>query len=204
MTGTAQILLLQVTLKGRELKTYRFQNETITIGRNPKSDVCLDNPGISWDHAVLERGTTLTYRVSDCDSANGIFLNGKKIRKAFLRDGDLLSLAKYTIQIGFDEDRRQKSGPFSSQTTEVDVEPPETYALTTGELRGLLAQGLAAQSENRTAEVHVVQDVPAPELDERHPLWAYVVHVLQAERGPILVAFALGLLLGTVLTRCVS
>ena len=53
---------------------------TLIIGRDPDCQVTLDHPSVSWQHAKLQvRNGTLT--LSDLNSSNGTFVDGKKITK---------------------------------------------------------------------------------------------------------------------------
>ncbi len=198
------ILQLQVLLKGRQLKRQRFERDTVQIGRHPKSDIVLDNPSVSWAHAMIERVSHLSFRLRDLGSANGTYLNEARVEAAFLRDGDLIQVGKFTILVNFDEDRRQHDGPFSQQTTDVTLEPVDsTFALTTGEIRDLMATAATLPPAESPPAIHVVQ--PPPQAPQPRPrAWSrYLVHILEQERGPLLLAFAVGLLLGFGLGRCV-
>jgi pSer/pThr/pTyr-binding forkhead associated (FHA) protein len=64
----------------------------ITLGRSPTCNVVLDSGAVSKVHARIER--TLDQLVlEDLGSANGTFVNDKKVMTAILQDGDVLSLA---------------------------------------------------------------------------------------------------------------
>ena len=47
----SQILQIQLSLKGRAIKTYSFSDDEVTVGRDPDSQIALDNPGVSRAHA---------------------------------------------------------------------------------------------------------------------------------------------------------
>lgn len=69
----------------------------LTFGRSKSSDVQINLGFVSSRHFELtcEAGHT---RVKDLNSTNGLFLNGKRIDKAELRPGDVLSLMTVRIQ----------------------------------------------------------------------------------------------------------
>lgn len=77
--------------------------DIVTIGRSSDNDVQIDHPQLSRHHAKIERqGTSLI--ISDLDSFNGTFLNGKQLtRPQSLRAGDKLRIGPYLLQIKIDE-----------------------------------------------------------------------------------------------------
>ena len=99
------ILTVRVTLKGRLIKEHRFSQERITIGRDPESNVFLDNPGISRLHAVLERRGDVIM-VQDMESANGTLLNEHSVRREAIKDGDKVRIGKFLLTLSVVEDRR--------------------------------------------------------------------------------------------------
>jgi pSer/pThr/pTyr-binding forkhead associated (FHA) protein len=78
--------LFFVGLDGTE-KSYRLQtHRPFTVGRDPGNDIILRDPKVSRHHAevVFERGFFVLH---DLASANGTFVNGKRIRIAPLTHG---------------------------------------------------------------------------------------------------------------------
>jgi predicted component of type VI protein secretion system len=69
----------------------------ITIGRDPDCDVVIDNVGISRLHATIEVvGDSFVLR--DCDSENGLMLNGEPCREGRLVHGDMIGLNKFLLR----------------------------------------------------------------------------------------------------------
>jgi pSer/pThr/pTyr-binding forkhead associated (FHA) protein len=93
-------------LKGRPIKTYTFNKEVITVGRNPEADVFLDNPGVSRDHFKLEMTSRGFYAVEDLGSANGTFLNDQPIKREYLMNNDVIHVGKFSLWVNYEEDRR--------------------------------------------------------------------------------------------------
>jgi hypothetical protein len=68
------------------------------VGRDPSSDLVLNDPKCSRQHAVIERGSDgITIR--DSGSANGILLNGLKTERARIRDGDVVKLGDVLLTL---------------------------------------------------------------------------------------------------------
>ncbi len=78
--------LFFVGLDGTE-KSYRLQtHRPFTVGRDPGNDIILRDPKVSRHHAeiVFERGFFVLH---DLSSANGTWVNGKRVRVAPLTHG---------------------------------------------------------------------------------------------------------------------
>ncbi|HEV7986155.1 MAG TPA: FHA domain-containing protein, partial [Steroidobacteraceae bacterium] len=62
-----------------------------TIGRTPDNDVHIDAEFISRHHAVALRAGTKTV-IEDLNSTNGTYVNGQRVSRRTLKDGDLVAL----------------------------------------------------------------------------------------------------------------
>ena len=60
-----------------------------TIGRSPENDLVVDDPSTSSKHANLENSTN-GLLLTDLNSTNGTFLNGKRISSSTVAEGDLI------------------------------------------------------------------------------------------------------------------
>jgi two-component system cell cycle response regulator len=67
--------------------------EPMVIGRSTRAQIHINEPSVSREHARVsyEFGS---YFVEDGDSQNGTFVAGRKVRRAELRDGDLIQLGQ--------------------------------------------------------------------------------------------------------------
>jgi pSer/pThr/pTyr-binding forkhead associated (FHA) protein len=63
----------------------------VSIGRDAKSDIRLSDPYVSKRHALV-RLIHGKYVIEDLGSLNGMFINGERVKRAVLRDGDILKL----------------------------------------------------------------------------------------------------------------
>lgn len=63
----------------------------VTIGRSEGNEVQVLDAHMSRRHAMV-RFVEADYVVTDLSSRNGIFLNGKQVRREVLRQGDLLRI----------------------------------------------------------------------------------------------------------------
>ncbi|NOR72941.1 MAG: FHA domain-containing protein, partial [Mariprofundaceae bacterium] len=69
---------------------------TSSIGRHPRSTICLHDALVSKRHAIIHQ-VAGEYTYEDLDSANGSFLDGVRITKHKLQDGDEITLGKVTL-----------------------------------------------------------------------------------------------------------
>jgi len=88
--------MIVVKLKNRPLKTYPFSGREMSIGRNCDNDIVIDNLSVSRKHAVIASGKE-GFSITDCNSKNGTFVNGKPIKQSALKSGDSILLGKYTL-----------------------------------------------------------------------------------------------------------
>ena len=63
------------------------------IGRGPDNELVLDTKHISRYHAVLLAGPTHT-TIEDLQSTNGVFVNGKRVSRQALKDGDRVQIGR--------------------------------------------------------------------------------------------------------------
>src|SRR5262249_47225818 len=71
-------------------------DRTVTIGRLADNRVVLDHPSVSSHHAcVFNEGDQFV--VEDLQSTNGTYVNGRRVSRRALRNGDVMQIGKHTI-----------------------------------------------------------------------------------------------------------
>jgi pSer/pThr/pTyr-binding forkhead associated (FHA) protein len=90
------MLTIELKFNDAVLKTIETDKEVITIGRNVKNDIQIDNLSVSKQHAriVKRQGK---YFIEDMKSTNGTYLNEKKIAKKKLANNDVITIGKHTL-----------------------------------------------------------------------------------------------------------
>jgi len=83
---------LLVSSAGGDLDV-RLDKERYSIGRDGASDIVIDDRAVSRRHADLTR-LNGTYEIVDLGSANGLALNGERIERRRLAEGDTLTIAE--------------------------------------------------------------------------------------------------------------
>jgi hypothetical protein len=85
-----------ITLKifrGNELvRTEQFTREIIKIGRLSSAHLVLDDERVSRIHSVIEVAPDGAVSIIDMGSAEGTFVNGKKVSRGALKPGDQITL----------------------------------------------------------------------------------------------------------------
>ena len=174
MSEDNTVLRVRLALKGRPIKSYAFQQEVITIGRDPEADIFLDNPGISREHVRNERMPGGHFCLKDLGSANGTFLNDEPVQSTMIYSTDVVRIGKFSLWLGIDQDRRHAERPIEVRRAYSDV-APETMMLSTEELDRLMkasrdpaapAQAMRAPEPDQ-ARVAVATPLP-PKARIRH------------------------------------
>lgn len=70
----------------------------VTLGRDPSSDLVLNDVKCSRRHAVVERGPR-GLSIRDSGSANGVFINGRKVERGALEAGDVVRLGDVILKV---------------------------------------------------------------------------------------------------------
>ena len=73
-----------------------LDHERVTVGRRPSNDVCLPYPTVSAAHAVFVTVPTGVV-MEDLGSTNGTTVNGKRVPRHFLHDGDRIDIGRQTL-----------------------------------------------------------------------------------------------------------
>lgn len=145
------------------LKTYELDEPVVSIGRLPENTISIANMGVSRRHVKIEEDTDRSYVLSDLNSLNGTYVNGKRIKKVLLQSGDKISIGKYSIL--YEEGSGSSDIPQQSATDQVKQAPREyiggpadlTYVHRTTEprMRSIPESKtpLSGQYDGRTVEV---------------------------------------------------
>jgi pSer/pThr/pTyr-binding forkhead associated (FHA) protein len=83
---------------GTETRLLQLEQDITHIGRGPDAEIRFDDHRVSRDHAIVVRhGRHL--RLLDNRSANGTFVNGRRIVATNIADGDVIELGPVRIQV---------------------------------------------------------------------------------------------------------
>ena len=82
--------------EGEPDRYFRLSHGCCVIGRAGEADLILPDAAISRIHAIM-RSVNGSIIIEDNDSTNGVFLNGLRVSKSVLSEGDFVSAGPYTI-----------------------------------------------------------------------------------------------------------
>jgi hypothetical protein len=99
--GVGLLVLRQGTVAG---SSYRIEAPSTTAGRDPDSDIFLDDITVSRRHAVIERDDE-GFLVRDAGSLNGTYVNRERVEKTRLRTGDELQVGRFRLSFVVGEAR---------------------------------------------------------------------------------------------------
>jgi len=92
-----------------------FRRARVTIGRDKKCSIPIDDPHLSRLHCVVERVSN-HFTISDQESGSGTRINGRKVRSQVLRHKDVIELGESRIRF---TQRLVKVEPPSPQAAEM-------------------------------------------------------------------------------------
>ena len=75
---------------------YLLDEDEITVGRDPRADILLDDSTVSRQHAVFRR-VSGQYSVIDAGSLNGTYVNRQRVDQAVLKNGDEIMIGKFRL-----------------------------------------------------------------------------------------------------------
>jgi hypothetical protein len=82
-----------------EVQIHPVERGWTRIGRSPNADLRFDDPSVSRRHALIVAEPGKPLRILDDRSLNGIFLNGETVEWGPLRDGDELTIGRYSLYV---------------------------------------------------------------------------------------------------------
>ena len=95
----------------------RFSRGPIYIGRQIGSQIFLPDRAVSRQHTVIYTTTDGQWIAEDLDSANKTYLNEEAIHKVEIKNGDVLHVADFTIEIWMEDQDDEQSVPISLDDT---------------------------------------------------------------------------------------
>lgn len=88
---------LILSFNGTPLQDYQLDQEIITIGRKPDNDIQIDNLAVSGNHAKILTILNDSF-LEDLNSTNGTLINGQRISKHALRNGEKILIGKHSLE----------------------------------------------------------------------------------------------------------
>ncbi len=109
-----KLVIVQAEVAGEGTPVIEFDDQEITLGRSRDNTVVLNEPSVSRRHAKLMPGDG-GWLLVDLGSANGTFVNKKRITEQLLSHGDVVLLGRAELRFEAEE--------APAATVMFDVEP---------------------------------------------------------------------------------
>jgi len=93
----ADTAMLVVQRGSKAGSRFALDDDVVTAGRHPDSDIFFDDITVSRRHAEFRRVTDGTWLACDSGSLNGTYLNRQRIDTAILSSGDELQIGKFKL-----------------------------------------------------------------------------------------------------------
>ena len=91
--GTALLISTRGAVSGSR---YLLDEDEVTVGRDSRADILLDDSTVSRSHAVFRRVGD-TFAVYDSGSLNGTYVNRQRVDHQQLRNGDEIMIGKFRL-----------------------------------------------------------------------------------------------------------
>jgi pSer/pThr/pTyr-binding forkhead associated (FHA) protein len=90
--------------EGVAITKFKLDKPVLRIGRDPASDIFIDNTVVSTDHAVIKAEDNPAtdgapeFYIEDLNSTNSTFVNGEKIARHKLKHDDMIRVGWNTFK----------------------------------------------------------------------------------------------------------
>ncbi|MGC3983196.1 MAG: FHA domain-containing protein [Steroidobacteraceae bacterium] len=95
----AELLVRTLTRLDDSSVVHLLNKAVLAIGRAGDADICIRAESISRRHACLRVGRDVVI-IEDLGSTNGCYVNGKRIKRQLLKDGDQLEIGEVKFRFG--------------------------------------------------------------------------------------------------------
>jgi pSer/pThr/pTyr-binding forkhead associated (FHA) protein len=117
-TGTVSVGRVIVATEGRTTQELPLKVGRIIIGRTADNDLQVDSRFVSRHHCQIITGIEGSV-IEDLNSTNGIFVQGKRVRRYNLNDGDIVVIGKHEIMYLDERAARARVMPAESASSRV-------------------------------------------------------------------------------------
>ena len=168
-SGTGRYVLKFISGKYQGGEFALEMNQELIIGRSSELEMVLIEDMVSRHHAKITT-TEDEITIEDLGSTNGTFVNGEKITKCRLKEGDRILIGTSIIKLVFEEfDASQPPPPPMSSVlageANVVVEDRPVLSLTTQSAKRMAQHGTTSHGGTQSGVLSgVIDQVPLPDL----------------------------------------
>ena len=105
-------------------KRYPIMRTISRIGRSKDNELILDDASISRRHAEMHRNATGGFEIIDMNSMNGVYVNGEKIGRARLQEGDEVEVGDIVLKFSLyapDQSEEESTIMQKTKTPEISI-----------------------------------------------------------------------------------
>ncbi len=93
LPGTALLISTRGAVSGSR---YLLDEDVVSVGRDSRADILLDDSTVSRAHAVFKRNGNV-FSIVDAGSLNGTYVNRKRVDESVLHNGDEIMIGKFRL-----------------------------------------------------------------------------------------------------------
>ena len=128
--------MAKVLLKFKEaaIREIPLDQDVLTIGRKVDNDIVIDNQAVSGYHALIKKEGHSLF-IEDANSLNGTYINGQKVSKGELHNGDVVLIGVHTLEVILEKARETDTKGFAVRGRSMD----ETVVIAAEDQKKILA-----------------------------------------------------------------
>ncbi len=156
---------LEIASPGEPVRVFPLTKARVQIGRASTNDLRLGGGYVSRRHARLERYPTGSWRVIDVGSANGTFVNGRRVQVASLNEGDVLAIGPHRLTFHTGEKKAEATAATTTTSTEREIVPSGVGAVVVeapgARPGGMVPSYLVVRAHEAGRRLSLMPDIPS-------------------------------------------
>ena len=136
-------------------RDFMLEADHALLGRAAACHIVLADDTVSRSHARLERQPEGGFRIEDLGTPNGTFVNGVRVQRQVLADGDTIRLGKSSLRF---QSTTPTAPDFTTIGTEADFDTVMSEETVTVQVHNATEPSLVVHEANRTWEVPISGD----------------------------------------------
>ena len=91
---------LRFKISEKQILPFGLHDKVTTLGRHPENAIVIDNAAIASFHAEIRfNPSSKGYEIVDMDSPDGTMVNGKKVMRRHLKNGDTIHFGQVAAEL---------------------------------------------------------------------------------------------------------
>lgn len=178
-------LTLRVLRDGQLVATKEFERDIIKIGRLSSAHLCIEDERVSRIHAVIEVAADGSASIVDMGSVEGTFVNGRRVSKTTLANGDAIALGDTRIEVAIGPQAAEEPAVPAAEVNAPVVQAPVVQAPAGVSPEVLAAAQQAAAQVIAAAQAAAAAQTPAAPLPAVQPEPAPAVQAAPTPAEPM-------------------